>query len=233
MLHKTFSIASVIHNIFVKMFVVWILLVLFVLALVLRSNYVINIYYGSDSIYHNDDLASVPTSSVALVFGAGLRADGTPSTALRDRVLSGVDLYTTGKVQKLLMTGDNGHRFYDEATAMKRLAIEAGVPEEDIVLDYAGFRSYESCYRARDIFELTQVIAVSQAYHLPRIRYICERLGIDTIGYSADRRVYPPRFIRAWNMRESLAQVKALWQVEITRPKPTFLGKIECVFNCK
>jgi len=233
MLHKQFSLVSLFNDIFVQWFFVWLLLIIFAVGFFLRANTVIDTYYGAQHIYAHNDLSSVPTSSVALVFGAGLRSDGTPSIALRDRVLSGVDLYTAGKVQKLLMTGDNGHRFYDEATAMKRLAIEAGVPEEDIVLDYAGFRTYESCYRARDIFELTQVIAVSQAYHLPRIRYICERLGIDTIGYSADRSVYPPRFVRAWNIRESLAKVKALWQVEITRPEPTFLGRTECVFDCK
>lgn len=230
MLYKQHSIASLLHTIFVTGLSVWMFCGFLVVGMYFRSNYVIDAYYGGDHIYANNELVIVPTTSVALVFGAGLRTDGTPNVALKDRVLSSVNLYKAGKVQKLLMTGDNGHRFYDEATAMKTLAIEAGVPEKDIVLDYAGFRTYESCYRARDIFEVKEVIAVSQNYHLARVRYICQRLGIRTIGYAADRQTYNPKQICAWNLRESLAKMKAVWQVEVTQPLPTFLGNKECVF---
>ncbi len=232
MLHKPFTIAKIIETLIIRFFFLWVLIGIFAVSFVLRSNDLVLGHYGEHDLYAFDLLAEVPETPVALVFGAGLNRDGTPSGALRDRVLTGVDLYNAGKVQKLLMTGDNGHRFYDEATAMRRLAEAEGVPPEDIVLDYAGFRTYESCYRARDIFGLTSVIAVSQSYHLPRIQYICERMGIDVIGLSADRQFYNAKHVRAWHIRESLARAKAVWQVEITKPLPKFLGNKECVFDC-
>ena len=112
---------------------------------------------------------------------------------------------------------------------MKKLAIESGVPEGDIVLDYAGFRTYDSCYRARDVFGLWEVIVVSQDFHLPRILYICNRLGVQSLGYSANRRVYQD--ILVWQAREVLARFKAWYQVEITKPLPKYLGKKETVFG--
>lgn len=173
-------------------------------------------------------IEDVPNAPVALIFGAGLKIDGTPSDALADRVLQGVDLYRMGKVRKLLMTGDNGSERYNEVVAMKTLAEAEGVPEEVIVLDYAGFRTYDSCYRARDVFGLWQVVAVSQEFHLPRILYTCNRLGIDTVGYVADRREY----IKAqfWQYREFAAQIKAWLEVEVLKPLPRFLGQKEDVF---
>ena len=166
---------------------------------------------------------------MALVFGAGLRPNGTPSDALRDRVLSAVDLYNAEKVQKLLMTGDNSTKNYDEVSAMKQLAVDAGVKEDDVVLDYAGFDTYDSCYRARDIFGLNNIIAVSQEFHLPRVVFTCSALGIDTVGYVADKQPYISA--RFWKVRESLARVKAWGEVVILRPKPKFLGDKEEVFN--
>jgi len=170
----------------------------------------------------------VPTTSVALVFGAGLKKDGTPSDALTDRVLSAVDIYKAGKVRKLVMTGDNGSKRYDEVTAMKELAVEEGVSEEDIVLDYAGFRTYDSCYRARDVFGLWDVIAVSQEFHLPRILFICNAMRVHAVGYVADRREYLQS--RYWPAREFLARLKAWYQIVVTKPLPKFLGKKEKVF---
>lgn len=174
------------------------------------------------------DIEKLPPAPVALVFGAGVKRDGTPTDALHDRVLAGVELYKAGKVRKLVMTGDNGDRRYNEVKPMKALAIESGVPEGDIVLDYAGFRTYDSCYRARDVFGLGDVIAVSQDFHLPRILYICNRLRVRSIGYSANRRAY--RDILVWEAREFLARFKAWYQVEITRPLPKYLGPKEKVF---
>jgi len=174
-------------------------------------------------------ISDTPTSSIALVFGAGLKRDGNLSDALKDRVESAGELYKEGKVKKLLMTGDNSTLSYDEVTAMKRYATSTlGIKEEDVVLDYAGFDTYDSCYRARDIFDLKEVTAVSQEFHLPRILYTCNKLGVKTIGYKADKHVYINSDL--WTIREFLARVKAGLEVEIFKTKPKFLGKKEKVF---
>jgi len=196
---------------------------LFGIGLLFRSQTYINSFPN-----FSDNLNELHPQPVALVFGGGVKKDGTLSNALEDRVIKSIELYKAGKVSKLLMTGDNGSRHYDEVTPMKAYAIDAGVPAEDIVLDYAGFRTYDSCYRARDIFGLTDVIAVSQAFHLPRILYICNTLGIYTTGYIADRRKYVAK--NTWAIREFLAKFKAWYQVELTKPFRKYLGKKESVF---
>jgi vancomycin permeability regulator SanA len=175
------------------------------------------------------EVATVPTSSVALVFGAGLNRDGTPSDALADRVQTALELYQAGKVQKILMSGDNGSTDYDEVSSMKRYAVAHGVPAQDVVLDYAGFRTYDSCYRAQAIFGVRNVIAVSQAFHLPRIIYTCQALGINTVGVSASKRPY--RYEKAWDRREFVARAVAWLEVNVTKPKPKFLGKSELIFG--
>lgn len=174
------------------------------------------------SLFLYTEREKVPTSSVALVFGAGVKANGKLSDALADRVLTGIELYKTGKVKKLLMSGDNSTKNYDEVTAMKNFAVEKGVPEGDIVLDYAGFDTYDSCYRAREIFDLdSAIILVSQEFHLPRALYICNSLGVQSVGVSADKRVYATNL---WGLREFAAQIKAGLDVEILHSKPKFLG---------
>jgi SanA protein len=134
--------------------------------------------------------ADAPEAPVAIVFGAGLYRDGTPMPVLADRVATAVDLYKAGKVRKLLLTGDNRFPEYNEPEAMRRYAISLGVPEADLVSDYAGRRTYDSCYRARYIFQVKKAILVSQEFHLPRAVYLCDQLGIDSTGVAADRRAY-------------------------------------------
>lgn len=175
-----------------------------------------------------DDVTTVPASSVALVFGAGLNRDGTPSDALADRVQTALELYQAGKVQKILMSGDNGSTDYDEVSSMKRYAVAQGVPADDVVLDYAGFRTYDSCYRAQAIFGVREVIAVSQSFHLPRIVYICQAFGIKTVGVAANKQRY--RYENAWGRREFIARAITWVEVNITHPKPRFLGKKEPIF---
>lgn len=186
----------------------------------------VSIFAHQDGVYATVD--ETPKAPVALVFGAGVKRDGTPTDALRDRVLTGVELYKAGKVRKIVMTGDNGTRYHNEVTPMIALAIAEGVPREDVVGDYAGFRTYESCYRARDVFGLYEVIAVSQAFHLPRILYICGSMNIHTVGLVADRGTY--REAERWEVREFFARLKAWWQVEITKPLPRYLGPVEKIF---
>ena len=167
---------------------------------------------------------------VAIVFGAGLQRDGRPSRVLRDRISTAVELYLAGKVDKLLMSGDNRFAEYNEPGAMRDFAISLGVPEQDIVLDFAGRRTYDTCYRAREIFQLGDVYLVTQRYHLPRALYTCNVLEVEAVGVPADRSYYLRRARAFWNMRELLATLVAFWELHFTRPLPV-LGEPEPIFN--
>jgi len=170
-----------------------------------------------------------PVRRVAIVFGAGLWRDGSPTPVLRDRVETAAELYFAGKVQKLLMSGDNRFVEYNEPAAMRQYALELGVPEEAIVLDFAGRSTYETCYRAKVIFQAYDSILVTQGFHLPRALYTCSALGLDTAGVTADRRVYPRRPFLYWNLREIPATINALWEVHVSHPLPV-LGNVEPIF---
>jgi vancomycin permeability regulator SanA len=174
-----------------------------------------------------DNPYTVPQEPVAIIFGAGVRPGGRLSPMLADRVEAGIQLYQEGRVRKLLMTGDNSRIDYDEVTAMQRFAEERGVPTEDITLDYAGFNTYDSCYRARAIFGVENAILVTQRYHLPRAVYTCRQLGIRAVGLGTPDWERYPRVMGPYSMREALATLNALWEVHITRPEPTFLGPFE------
>ncbi len=171
-----------------------------------------------------------PSAPVAIVFGAGLSRDGQPSPVLRDRVATAAQLYFDGKVQKLLMSGDNRFLDYNEPGAMKRYALSLGIPEEDIVLDYAGRRTYDTCYRARYIFGVQQAILVTQQFHLPRAIFTCNNLGIEAVGVIADQRRYSQYAHRFWRFREIPATAMAFIEVFITRPLPV-LGEPEPIFG--
>ena len=173
--------------------------------------------------------ADVPDAPVALVLGAGLNRDGTPGVVLQDRVKTAAELYFAGKVEKLLMSGDNSSENYDEPGAMHDFAISLGVPEEDIVLDYAGRRTYDSCYRANAIFGVERLIVVTQAYHLPRALFLCNANGMDADGVPADDAHYRLRYYTFWWVREILASVVAYWDAWIARPLP-ILGEPEPIF---
>ena len=170
---------------------------------------------------------NTPTEKVAIVFGAGLYRNGSPTPVLRDRVATAVELYQGGKVEKLLMSGDNSSRGHNEPIAMRDYAISLGIPEQDIILDYAGHRTYDTCYRARDIFLLDDVILVTQKFHLSRALYTCKNLDLETVGVAADLRTY--RAEGYWNIREIPACMMAFFQVHITKPEPV-LGDQEPIF---
>jgi vancomycin permeability regulator SanA len=170
-----------------------------------------------------------PGARVAIVFGAGLYRDGTPTPVLRDRVATAAELYFNGKVEKLLMSGDNRFVYYNEPEAMRQYALQLGVPDADIVLDYAGRRTYDTCYRAAAIFGVPQAVLVTQRFHLARAVFTCNLLGLPATGASADRRVYRRSSEIIWNLREIPASLVALWEVLITRPKPV-LGRPEPIF---
>ena len=174
-------------------------------------------------VYRIDNVDDYP---VAIVFGAGLRLDGTPTTVLRDRVTTASNLYFSGKVRKILLSGDNRFAYYNEPGAMLAFAIELGVPKKDIALDYAGRRTYDTCYRAQHIFGVSEAIVVTQRYHLPRTLMICKSLGLKAVGVPADQRQYWPLTYLLWRLREVPATMNALVDIWITRPLPA-LGEPE------
>ena len=169
---------------------------------------------------HTYSIAEVPTRRVAIVFGAGLTRSGATTPVLADRVTAAANLFFAGKVEKLLMSGDNRFVNYNEPEAMRQKALSLGVPNEAIVLDYAGRRSYDTCYRAKAIFKVDQAILVTQAFHMPRVLYLCNRLGVDSLGVESDLRVYRKSSILFWNVRELFATVAAMWDVNIGHPVP-------------
>jgi SanA protein len=170
-----------------------------------------------------------PSGQVAIVFGAGLWRDGTPSPVLRDRIATAADLYFNGKVEKLLMSGSITSSGYSEPGSMRDYALRLGIPDEDIILDYAGRRTYDTCYRARHIFEIDSAILVTQAFHLPRALYTCNQMGVSVTGVAADMRQYRRSAQSFWNLRQTVATIVALWEVHVTRPEP-ILGQPEPIF---
>lgn len=157
-----------------------------------------------------------------LVLGAGVRDDGTPSHMLEDRLKTGGTLYECGASTRLLMSGDHGRTDYNEVGVMKAYAVSWGVPDTDVFMDHAGFSTYESLYRARDIFGAEKILIVSQGYHLYRALYIAEQLGLEAYGIAADLRTYAGQPVR--EVREIAARMKdALWCTFY--PQPTYLGE--------
>jgi vancomycin permeability regulator SanA len=173
--------------------------------------------------------ADVPARAVAIVFGAGLRRNGTATTVLQDRVTAAARLYFAGKVQKLLLSGDNRFLDYNEPGAMREVALSLGVPAEDIVLDYAGRRTYDTCYRAEAIFGVTEAILVTQSFHLLRALYECNHLGVRADGVASDLTRYRRITMLYWGARELFATTAALWDVHIAHPVPV-LGDPEPIF---
>ena len=157
-----------------------------------------------------------------LVLGCQVRSDGTPSHMLEDRLRRGVALYEAGAAPKLLMSGDHGTKYYNEVDAMKRYALEAGVPSDDVFMDHAGFSTYESMSRAIRVFEADKIIIVTQEYHLYRALYVARALGIEAYGVAADYRSYSGQLNR--DIREVLARIKD-FGMAIFKPDPTYLGE--------
>lgn len=156
-----------------------------------------------------------------IILGAGI-VEGKPSHMLEDRLLEGIKLYQNNISNKIIMSGDHGRKEYDEVNVMKNYAIQKGVPSENIFMDHAGFSTYESIYRARDIFKARKVVIVTQKYHLYRALYIANQLGLEAYGVGADPRQYVGRIYR--EMREILARNKDFIKC-IFKPEPTYLGE--------
>ncbi|MDO6390794.1 ElyC/SanA/YdcF family protein [Pontibacter sp. BT731] len=163
----------------------------------------------------------VPACYTGIIFGAGIRK-GKPSKYLKDRLNAGIRLYKAGKVQRLLLSGDNGSRSYDELKVMRDYCLSKNVRVDDIFLDFAGFDTYSTLYRAKEVFKVDRAVLVSQNYHLDRAIYIGRSLGLDSYGYIADKGHYAG-YQRNY-LREVLATVNAIVEVNLNR-KPKFLGE--------
>ncbi len=173
--------------------------------------------YSINRIYQKEN---APKKRLAIVFGAGLRRDGTPTAILRDRVQTAADLYFSGTVEKLLMSGDNRFMEYNEPEAMRQYALSLGVPDAAIALDLAGRRTYDTCYRAKAIFEVNDVLLVTQKFHLPRAVYLCNALGLEANGIEANTRRFWAGSLMIWNFRELLATFGAFLDLYVTDPQP-------------
>lgn len=166
----------------------------------------------------------VPQADAVLILGAYVLPDGTVSRMLNDRLQVGYELYAQGKAPKILVSGDHGRREYDEVNTMKEYIKNRGVAADDVFMDHAGFSTYESMYRARDIFQVKKVIIVTQRYHLMRAVFIARTLGLDAYGVASDLGDYGPVMYN-YELREIAARNKDFVLAVIIKPYPTFLGE--------
>ena len=176
---------------------------------------------GGAAIVSPDEAAKLEGTDCIVVLGCGVREDGSPSDMLRDRLDRAIELYNAGAAPKLLMSGDHGRDDYDEVNTMKNYALDRGVPVEDIFTDHAGFSTYETVYRAKEVFLAEKVLIVTQEYHLYRALYIAKRLGLDARGVGSDQHTYYGQRFR--DLREVAARCKDFFGC-VFRPEPTFLG---------
>lgn len=176
------------------------------------------------------DQEAAPAADAVLVLGAYVLPDGTPSSMLYDRLTVGYELWEAGNAPKVIVSGDHGQVEYDEVNAMKAFLKDKGIPGQDVFMDHAGFSTYESLYRARDIFQADRVIIVTQQYHLQRAVFIARELGLEAYGVACDRHDYGPVMTK-YRLREMLARNKDYWLAAVVKPEPTFLGDAIPVFG--
>ena len=169
-----------------------------------------------------DDVARAPHAQAALVLGAQVKPDGTPSAMLADRIAVAEELYRAGKVDKLLLTGDHQRWSYDEVGTMRRALVARGIPAADVFTDHAGFDTWDSAQRARRVFGVRSVVVITQRFHLARALFAARRAGLRASGLAADRRSYGP-VERRLQLREALARVKVVADA-VTGAEPRFLG---------
>ena len=196
------------------------IIVIIIIAIIVFG---INLYVKistNKQIIKENDYTELSDVDCIIILGAGIWGDK-PSPMLEDRLLEGIKLYQNSVSDKIIMSGDHGRKEYDEVNIMKNYAIEKGIPSENIFMDHAGFSTYESIYRAKDIFEAKKVVIVTQEYHLYRALYIANQLGLEAYGVGADPRQYVGATFR--EIREILARDKDFIKC-IFKPEPTYLG---------
>ena len=195
-------------------------IIILLVILVFGINFYVKASTKKQIIDNESELSNLSDVDCILILGAGVR-NNAPSPMLEDRLLKGIELYNKNISNKIIMSGDHGREEYDEVNIMKDFAIDKGVKSEDIFMDHAGFSTYESIYRAKEIFEAKKIIIVTQSYHLYRALYIANSLGIEAYGVSADLRTYTNQLSR--EIREIVARDKDFIKC-IYKPKPTYLG---------
>lgn len=172
--------------------------------------------------------AALLDADCILVLGAGVWQNSRPSFMLEDRLLQGIGLYQSGASNRLLMSGDHGRKEYDEVNVMKQFAVERGIASEHIFMDHAGFNTYDSLYRTKEIFQANKIIIVTQKYHMYRALYIANKLGIEAYGVSSNPRDYAGQ--KGRDLREVLARTKDFFHVAL-KPEPTYLGEAIPVYG--
>ncbi len=188
---------------------------------------IMNIYvisFSSRYILTPDEFAEQNVDCV-MVLGAGVWGDS-PSHMLEERLNRGIEVYNSPATNRLLMSGDHGRTEYDEVNVMKSFAMESGAPSHEVFMDHAGFSTYESMYRARDVFDVDSLIIVTQKYHLYRAIYDARKLGLEAYGVAADGQYNYALDMQLYNnFREALARCKdIIWC--IAQPEPTYLGEV-------
>ena len=191
-----------------------------IIALTAISRHIVN--RTRSRIISPEEAARLQDIDCIIVLGCGVRPDNTPSHMLEDRLKTGISLYESQVAPKLLMSGDHGRKDYDEVNVMKNFAMKNGIASSDIFMDHAGFSSYETIYRAKEIFKVKRAIIVTQEYHLYRTLYLAEALGLEAYGVSADLRTYRGQLER--DLRELLARSKDFISAK-TKPEPKYLGE--------
>ena len=209
-----------------KIIIIFLMLIITEAIIVLGINAYVK---GStkNQIIRNNDYSNLQDIDCIIVLGAGVWGEN-PSPMLEDRLLEGIKLYENNVAPKIIMTGDHGREEYDEVNVMKKFAMDKGVPSGDVFMDHAGFSTYESLYRAKEIFEADKVVIVTQEYHLYRALHIANELGIEAYGVASDPRQYVGATYR--EIREILARNKDFVQC-IFKPQPTYLGEVIPVFG--
>lgn len=196
--------------------------ILWILAFFWINNYVLQ-FSNNHIIY---DVEYVEHEPIGLVFGARVYSNGIPSPILRDRLDTAIKAYEAKKISRIIVSGDNSTQYYDEPTNMKKYLLDLWVLDEHVYIDYAGFDTFDSIYRAEYIFWVKDILLFTQDYHLKRAMYISKRLGLKTQGMSSDLQEY--RDIDYFERRELFSRIKAFLEIEILKSKPKFLGeKIE------
>ncbi|MBQ4271790.1 MAG: YdcF family protein [Clostridiales bacterium] len=207
-----------IKNLFKAVFIVFIIAVIVATA----TNLAV-VFSTKGKIFDDISDVTIEDADCIIVLGCGVYED-TPSPLLEDRINIAVDLYFEGKAPKILMSGDHGKSNYDEVNVMRNYAMERGVPSEDIFMDHAGFSTYETMYRAKEIFGVESAIVVTQRYHLYRSLYNANAMGMEVQGVCATGHGFSRSSLLTWNTREILARMKDFFFC-IIKPKPTFLGE--------
>ena len=193
------------------------LCVLVVLAINLRV-----VSVGKSCLLTVEEAETLENVDCIIVLGCQVRPDGRLSDMLHDRLTRALELYEKGVAPKLLMSGDHGGPYYNEVGAMKTFAVENGVPSENVFMDHAGFSTYETVYRAKEIFQARKVVIVTQGYHLHRALYIAQQLGLEAYGVASNLRTYSSQAKQ--DVREMMARCKDFGMC-IFKPEPTYMGE--------